>query len=171
MSKPIHLPINLATNSRPLDLSSLLDAHPEHENHALLDLIGANVGASGAGEYAACDALRFLASAWNDDAGQNRNFVVQTLADTIGVLQRMQTVVNNVIIAQDCLDTARDLLVSQPVAQASSRVRDLLAAHDTLVSESGFKPEEHAALVGFLFPHVRSLPKHAAHAEPAEVTP
>ena len=167
MSKPIHLP----TTGRPLDLSSLLDACPEHDNDALLDFIGANAAASGAAEYAACDALRFLASAWNDDAGQNRNFVAQTLADTIGVLQRMQTVVNNVIIAQDCLDAARDALLAQPVAQASSRVRDLLTAHDDRVATSGLTPKDHAALVGLLFPHVRSFPEHAAHAEPAEVTP
>lgn len=164
MSKPIHLP----TTGRPLDLSSLLEAHPEHEN-PLMDFIGG--GEIGVSEHAACDALRFLASAWNDDAGQNRNFVAQTLADTIGVLQRMQTVVNNVIIAQDCLDAARDALLAQPVAQASSRVRDLLTAHDDRVATSGLTPKDHAALVGLLFPHVRSFPEHAAHAEPAEVTP
>ena len=161
MSKPIHLP----TTGRPLDLSSLLDACPEHDN-ALLDFVGANPYDSGAAEYAACEALRVLARSWDDDAGQNRNFVVQTLADTIGVLQRMQTVVNNVIIAQDCLNAARDALLAQPVAQASSRVRDLLTAHDDLVATSGLSPERHAALVRLLFPHVRSFPEHAA-----EVTP
>ena len=166
MSKPIHLP----TTGRPLDLSSLLDACPEHDN-TLLDFVGANPYDSGAAEYAACEALRVLARSWDDDAGQNRNFVVQTLADTIGVLERMRDVLHYVVAAQDCLDTARDLLVCQPVAQASSRARDLLTAHDDLVATSGLSPERHAALVGFLFPHVRSFPEHAAPAEHTEVTP
>lgn len=165
-----HGVIRTPTTGRPLDLSSLLDAHPEDDN-ALMDVLcdEANVSAD-----AACDALRFLALAWSDDAGQNRGFVVQTLADTIGVLQRMQTVLNEVIVAQDCLDAARDALLAQPVAQPSSRVCDLLTVHDYLVSEGRFKPETHAALVRLLFPHVRTSPEHAApaeHAEPAEVTP
>ena len=169
MSTPMSTPINLAVNSRPLDLSALLDAHPEHEN-PLMDFIGD--GEISLSEHAACDALRFLASAWTDDAGQNRDFILHTLADTIGVLERMRDVLHYVVAAQDCLDTARDLLVSQPVAQASSRVRALLTAHDTLVSEGGFKPEEHAALVRLLFPHVRLLPEHTTPATPAaEVTP
>lgn len=173
MSKPIYLP----TTGRPLDLSSLLDACPEHDN-ALLDFIGANAGENGAAEYAACEALRVLSGSWDDNyEGENRVYIAQTLADTIGVLQRMQTVLNNVIIAQDCLDAARDALLAQPVAQASSRVRDLLTAHDDRVATSGLTPEKHAALVRHLFPHVRTFPEHAAPAEhaepaePAEVTP
>ena len=133
-----------------------------------MDFICHDIGES---EHAACDALRFLAAGWADDNGVNRSHMLGTLKDTIETLQRMEQVILHVVAAQDCLDAARDALVTQPVAQASSRVRDLLTAHDDLVATSGLSPERHAALVGLLFPHVRSFPEHAAPAEPAEVTP
>ena len=144
-----------AQTGRPLDLSTLLEAHPEHEN-ALMAFLCHGIGAP---EHAACDALRFLAAGWADDNGVSRSYMLGTLKETIETLQRMEQVILHVVAAQDCLDAARDLLVSQPVAQTSSRVRDLLAAHDEIVQRSGVTPETHAALVGLLVPPRPLVPR------------
>lgn len=62
--------------------------------------------------YATHDCLKTLASSWNDDFGQNRQYVLSTLDLTIAHLQRWRKAFSAVVLTEDMLDEATDRLAT-----------------------------------------------------------
>lgn len=98
---PKHLNIN---NLVPEDLESEIGERPWGD---LIYDDGCLVSS-----YAAHAALRDLASSWNDDFGQNRQYVLSTLDQAIEHLLRWRAAFAAVVLTEDMMDEATDRLAT-----------------------------------------------------------
>lgn len=106
--------------------------------------------------YAALAALKELADAWEDDHGQNREFVMSTLSLTIDMLLRWKEAFAAAVLTQDVMDDATHSLETMMAERrvtgadlaALARVMDTAALAR---KASGFKDEHIRALVTAAF--------------------
>jgi len=106
--------------------------------------------------YAAHAALADLSRCWNDDFGQDRQFVLSTLDHTITHLTRWRMAFAAVVLTEDLIDTATERLATI-MAERRLNANDLTSISHVLDSasrargQSGFSEAEVHALVTAAF--------------------
>ncbi len=97
--------------------------------------------------YAAHTCLKELATSWNDDHGQNREYILSTLDLTIKHLVTWRKAFSTVVTTEDMLDSARALLTlslsSRDLAVQAQQVTDVAKVR----AGSGLSEETIRALV------------------------